>query len=147
MLTEENTPTFEPPDNLDIEDIDCLDNDEEGVFLEENALESAQSQIQGWMKLKDEISKLSAALSNRRKKKKVLDTTIIKFMNENKIPHFDMSSGKLSMKTLNRKKPLNIKTINEKLNAIEGLSKEHKTQIISIINDRPQTQSYQLNHK
>jgi len=144
-MTEENT-IFEP-NQLDIEDIDCPDNDENGVFLEDTALENAQSHIKDWMTVKDEITKLAAALANRRKRKKVLDTTIMKFMNENKIPHFDMSSGKLSLTSVNRKQAMNTKWITEKLNTIVGLSEEHKVQILAALNNRPVTQTSQLKHK
>jgi hypothetical protein len=144
ILPDQSDEDVPPP--LVLEDIDCLDTNEEGVFLEDDELANAQEKIKTWMTLKDEITKLSGALSDRRKRKKVLDSSIQTFMHSNKIPHFDMSHGTLRLATSNRKQPMNLKWITEKLHLIEGLTDEHKTQIVAALQDRPITHVSQLKH-
>ena len=124
-------------------DIDCPED--EGVFLDHDDLSAAQDRIKEWITLDDEISKLSAAIRQRRKQKKALDEHITQFMQSNKIPHFELTKGKLSVAVSNRKQGLNHKWIMEQMKA-HVADQNLRAKIENALQDRPMTQVSRLKH-
>ena len=128
-----------------LEDIDCAEDD--GVFIDEAELGEAQQKIKQWMNLNDEIAKLSAAIRERRKQKKALDGAILTFMEANKIPHFELSRGKLSLAVSKRKQSFNPKWVMEKLGSLKLLESEtHRDEVQAALQDRPVTEVARLKH-
>ena len=142
--TTSHAPLLLPPPPPQLECIDCPE--EEGVFLDQDELSEAQVRIKQWINLDSEITKLSSAIRERRKQKKKLDDEILRFMQKNKIPHFDLSRGKLSMALSQRKQALNHKWIMEKVTALDVFTDEHTAQINAALQDRPSKQVARLKH-
>lgn len=71
--------------------------------------------VREWLSLDDDIRTLRKAIKERNEKKKNLTPDIIAFMNSNKISDLNTQDGKLKFKCAMYKKPLNQKTIQNKL--------------------------------
>ena len=146
----ETEPTTESavPVPPQLENIDCPDSDENGVFIVEEELEQTQDNVKELMKINAEIKELSAALAKRRKQQRELQTGIAGYMQTNQIPHFDMASkGKLQLVTTKRKQALSTKWIAGQLKNIDGLSEELQIAILQVLESRPTKESTKLSHK
>lgn len=79
---------------------------------ENNAdMKQLQTTVKDWLNLDDEIRTLQAAIRNRKKQKKEIGVSIINFMDQNKVPHFNLSDGKLIFSQSKHKQPINAKYI------------------------------------
>ena len=135
--------THVPPQ---LEDIDC--KDDEGVFIDENELNDTQTHVKALVALNVEIKELSAAISQRRKQHKALNSKILGYMQANQIPHFDLAEkGKIQVATNKRKQPLNSKWIASQLKGIEGLDSDMQLRIIEALENRPVKEVTRLQHK
>lgn len=141
-----------PPDSVPVppqlEDIDCEDSDEKGVFIVEEELQQTQNNVKALMDINIEIKELAAALAQRRKQQKELQKGITGYMQTNKIPHFDMSSkGKLHLVTTKRKQTLSTKWIAGQLKSIDGLTEQMQIAILEALESRPVKEIAKLSHK
>ena len=88
-------------------DITFTDQNPEFIEFKQN--------VKKWLKLDDDIRTLRKAINERNKQKKELTPLITNFMNENKISDLNTKDGKIKYKTSFYKKPLNHKTIQNRL--------------------------------
>ena len=128
-------------------ELDNIDAEEEGFYVDEKELQLAQSRVKRWLELDAEISTLGTALRERRREKDDLNKHLLAFMQSNQIPHFEMSKGNLSVAVSKHKQPLNQKFITEKVQAVEGLSETAKGALLkSIFEERSVTEKTRLKH-
>jgi hypothetical protein len=89
-----------------------INNTEIDTPPENNAdMQQLQITVKDWLNLDDEIRTLQAAIRNRKKQKKEIGVSIINFMDQNKVPHFNLSDGKLIFSQSKHKQPINAKYI------------------------------------
>ena len=89
-----------------------INNTELETPPENNAdMQQLQTTVKDWLNLDDEIRTLQAAIRNRKKQKKEIGVAIINFMDQNKVPHFNLSDGKLIFSQSKHKQPINAKYI------------------------------------
>ena len=133
-----------PPE---LTDIDCPDDDAEGIYVDETDFQTAQANVKRWLELSEEIRKLTAAAAERRKQKNALDQYIINFMKNHKIPHFDLSNGKLSLAQTKSTQPLNKKWIHEQLTQFSEIDEDQKLAIETrLCDNRPVAKKDRLKH-
>ena len=95
-------------------DQDELDNDIQ--FTDQNPeFVEFKIKVKEWLALDDDIRTLRQAIRERDKKKKELTPLILEFMNQNKISDLNTENGKLQYRSSLYKKPLNQKTIQNRL--------------------------------
>jgi hypothetical protein len=67
--------------------------------------------VKEWVRLDNEIRQLQKEVSNRRKEKQKLNTTLMDTMKSNKIDCFDLNDGQICYTKKNVKKPINNKVL------------------------------------
>lgn len=126
--------------------LDSLET-EDGIYVDDQEFELAQSRVKRWLELDAEIATLSAALRERRKQREDLNKHLIAFMQGNHVPHFEMSKGNLSLQVSKHKQPLNQKWIESRILAVEGLSVETQQELVRrIFEERGVTEKPRLKH-
>ena len=126
--------------------LDSLET-EDGIYVDDQEFDLAQSRVKRWLELEAEISTLSAALRDRRKQREDLNKHIIAFMEGNSVPHFEMSKGNLSLQVSKHKQPLNQKWIASRIQAVEGISEEKQKELMRLIfEEREVTEKTKLKH-
>ena len=126
--------------------LDSLET-EDGIYVDDQEFDLAQSRVKRWLELEAEISTLSAALRERRKQREDLNKHIIAFMQGNHVPHFEMSKGNLSLQVSKHKQPLNQKWIESRIQAVEGISEETQQELLRrIFEERAVTEKPRLKH-
>jgi hypothetical protein len=126
--------------------LDSLET-EDGIYVDDQEFDLAQSRVKRWLELDAEIATLSAALRERRKQREDLNKHIISFMQGNSVPHFEMSRGNLSLQVSKHKQPLNQKWIMSRIQAVEGISEEKQQELLRLIfEERQVTEKPRLKH-
>lgn len=126
--------------------LDSLETDD-GVYVDDNEFELAQSRVKRWLELDAEIATLGAALRERRKQREDLNKHIIAFMQGNQVPHFEMSRGNLSLQVSKHKQPLNEKWITSRIQTVGGISEEKQQELMRVIfEEREVTEKPRLKH-
>lgn len=126
--------------------LDSLETDD-GIYVDDQEFDLAQSRVKRWLELEAEIATLSAALRDRRKQREDLNKHIISFMQGNAVPHFEMSRGNLSLQVSKHKQPLNQKWITSRIQAVEGISEEKQQELLRLIfEERAVTEKPRLKH-
>ena len=72
--------------------------------------------IKDWVRLDNDIRKLQKEVSDRKKEKTKMSSSLISIMKENEIDCFDLKDGQLVYATKNVKKPITKKTLIDILN-------------------------------
>lgn len=132
-----------PPE---LESID-IEEEEEGYYVDEKELQLAQSRVKRWLELDAEISTLSTAMKMRRQQKDDLNKHLIAFMQGNKVPHFEMSHGKLDLQMSKHKQPLSQKWIASQIQSVEGITSSMQDELMKVIfEERMVTEKPRLKH-
>lgn len=144
-LVETNTNTNVKCIPPDLEDLETDETD--GIYVDDAEFELAQSRVARWLELGAQISALNTAIRERRREKNDLEKHLLAWMHTNKVPHFEMSKGNLTMTVSKHKQPLNQKFITEKVQAVAGLSEDAKNALLkSIFEERNVIEKTQLKH-
>jgi len=86
--------------------------------------------IKEWLKLDNDISKLSNELKDKKKNKKQMTDELIKTMKEQNVECFNIHGGSLLYKNITSKKPLNKKSLSSSL---QDYFKNNNTNIDEIV--------------
>lgn len=128
-------------------ELDSIDTEEEGFCVDEKELQLAQSRVKRWLELDAEISTLSTAIKMRRQQKEDLNKHLIAFMQGNKVPHFEMSQGKLNLQMSKHKQPLSQKWIASQIQSVEGITPHIQDTLMKVIfEERMVTEKPRLKH-
>ena len=107
LFIENNTNYSEQVNNTNNSEQENNTNNSE----QDNNLIQLQTTVKDWLNLDDEIRTLQSAIRDRKKQKKKISVSIINFMDQNKVPHFNLSDGKLIFSQSKHKQPINAKYI------------------------------------
>lgn len=128
-------------------DLENIDAEEEGYYVDEKELQLAQSRVKRWLELDAEISTLNTAIRERRRQKEDLNKHIIAFMQGNQVPHFEMSKGKLDLQVSKHKQPLSQKWVATQIQSVAGITQEKQDELMKVIfEDRAVTEKPRLKH-
>ena len=128
-------------------DLESIDMEEEGFYVDEKELQLAQSRVKRWLELDAEISTLSTAIKMRRQQKEDLNKHLIAFMQGNKVPHFEMSHGKLDLQMSKHKQPLSQKWISSQIQSVDGITPHMQDKLMKVIfEERMVTEKPRLKH-
>ena len=128
-------------------ELESIDIEEEGYYVDEKELQLAQSRVKRWLELDAEISTLSTAIKMRRQQKEDLNKHLIAFMQGNKVPHFEMSHGKLDLQMSKHKQPLSQKWIASQIQSVEGITSSIQDKLMKVIfEERTITEKPRLKH-
>lgn len=128
-------------------ELDNIDAEEEGFYVDEKELQLAQSRVKRWLELDAEISTLNTAVRERRRQKEDLNKHIIAFMQGNHVPHFEMSKGKLDLQVSKHKQPLSQKWVATQIQSVDGITQEKQDELMKVIfEDRAVTEKHRLKH-
>lgn len=128
-------------------DLENIDAEEEGFYVDEKDLQLAQSRVKRWLELDAEISTLNTAIRERRRQKEDLNKHIIAFMQGNQVPHFEMSKGKLDLQVSKHKQPLSQKWVATQIQSVGGITQEKQDELMKVIfEDRAVTEKPRLKH-
>ena len=72
---------------------DLENNDNKEIDIQQKV--ELQNYVKEWLNYDDEIKTLQEAIKERKKYKNDIGKVIISFMDNNNIPHFNLSDGKL----------------------------------------------------
>jgi hypothetical protein len=86
--------------------------------------------IKEWLKLDNDISKLSNELKDKKKNKKQMTDELIKTMKEQNVECFNINGGSLLYKNITSKKPLNKKII---YSSLQDYFKNNNTNVDEIV--------------
>ena len=142
------TPMSELPISQPIPpELESIDAEEDGYYVDEKELQLAQSRVKRWLELDAEISTLSTAIKMRRQQKEDLNKHLIAFMQGNKVPHFEMSQGKLDLQMSKHKQPLSQKWIASQIQSVEGITPTMQDKLMHVIfEERMVTEKPRLKH-
>ena len=104
--------------------------------IDDTSLLMIQGCIRQYMALDDKIKLASRELSRLRKEKKTHEGKSMAFMQEHKVPHFNLNRGKLAVKTKQRKPPVTKKWLQQQLTTIE-MSQGHASRIQELFHREP----------
>lgn len=143
-----HTPMSELPLSQPIPpELDNIDAEEEGFYVDEKELQLAQSRVKRWLELDAEISTLNTAVRERRRQKEDLNKHIIAFMQGNHVPHFEMSKGKLDLQVSKHKQPLSQKWVATQIQSVNGITQEKQDELMKVIfEDRAVMEKHRLKH-
>lgn len=128
-------------------ELETIDTEEDGYYVDEKELQLAQSRVKRWLELDAEISTLNTAIRERRRQKEDLNKHIIAFMQGNHVPHFEMSKGKLDLQVSKHKQPLSHKWVATQIQSVDGITPEKQDELIKVIfENRAVTEKPRLKH-
>ena len=102
--------------------------------------EELVTNIEEWIKLDTEITKLKAEIKERNNKKKELSENLLQTMKKNSIDCFDINGGALVYKKSTVKKPINAKTLMSCLNTYYKDNTQVAEQVTKFILDSREEQ-------
>lgn len=101
--------------------------------------EQLQSYVKQWITYDDEMKALQQALKERKKLKNEISDVIMNVMNQNEIPHFNLSDGKLIYSKSQQKQPINLNYLKETLPKSNLLTQQQYQELFEYIqNNRTQ---------
>lgn len=77
--------------------------------------EELQKYVKQWITYDDEIKALQQAIKERKKLKNDIGDVVLNFMDNNKIPHFNLNDGKLIFSKSQQTQPVNLNYLKETL--------------------------------
>lgn len=113
---------------------DLENNDNKGIDIQQKV--ELQNYVKEWLNYDDEIKTLQEAIKERKKYKNEIGKVIISFMDNNNIPHFNLSDGKLIFSKSEHTQPVNIKFLKNTLSDSSLLNEDQYKKLLDFIESK-----------
>jgi len=111
-------------------------NHKQDTFHDPEQKNKLQNYVKEWLRYDDEIRTLQSAIKDRKNEKAQLGKIIMSFMDENDIPQFNLSDGKLIFSKSNHTEAINLKFIKSNLMDAPNISQDHYEKIMEYLESK-----------